>query len=510
MEVLLMNEYLQGLTGRIVTPFNPIYNEARNGFNRAISRYPLIIVYCQSKRDVSNAILWARRNNVAIRIRNGKHNYEGYSNGDSTLIIDVSEMNGIIFDSSSKLLYLEGGVTNQQVYDFISSRQYPFPGGTCPTVGVSGYVLGGGWGLSCRLLGLGCDSLIEIELIDFEGTTIVANRNQFSDLFWACRGAGGGNFGVIVSMTFTLPPQIDQVTLIEIDYLNVRSSEQTEFLNLWQNWLESADPRITLISRIYYTVEDGLSILVRGIFYGELEEAKEIMGEFISLAAAQYNIEAMSFLEAVTIIGSVYPAYEKFKSVSRFVLRSLTVNEIEQLTSILRELPDGSVFAGLSMYALGGRVSEVPRDATAFYYRNARYIIWLETIWEEDQFAEDNNLWIAENFQTIQSLTTGSYVNFPYSELPDYQREYFGDHVKELIRIKLKYDPQNIFSFPQGILSDCYRNDNGNLSPIDQKIIKERNDTGEDEGEQESKEENLPDKQVPNYRGFRYVNKNNE
>lgn len=505
-----MNEYLQGLTGRIVTPFDPIYNEARNGFNRAISRYPLIIVYCQGKRDVSNAILWARRNDVAIRIRNGKHNYEGYSNGDSTLIIDVSEMTGIKFDSSSKLLYLEGGVTNQQVYDFISSRQYPFPGGTCPTVGVSGYVLGGGWGLTCRLLGLGCDSLIEIELIDFEGITIVANRNQYSDLFWACCGAGGGNFGVVVSMTFTLPPTIDQVTIIEIDYLNVKQKEQTEFLNLWQNWLESADPRITLISRIYYTVEDGLSILVRGIFFGELEEAKVVMSEFISLASAQYNIETMSFLEAVTIIGSGYPAYEKFKSVSRFVLRSFTVNEIEQLTSILREIPKGSVFVGLSMYALGGRVSDVSKDTTSFYYRNARYIIWLETIWEEDQFAEDNNIWIAKNFPYIQSITTGSYVNFPYSELPDYQSEYFGDHVKELIRIKLKYDPQNIFTYPQGILPDCYRYDNGNIPPLDQNIFKERNETTEEEGEQQGTEENSINKQVPNYRGFRYVNKKSE
>ncbi|MFT4143165.1 MAG: FAD-binding oxidoreductase [Mobilitalea sp.] len=502
-----MNEYLLGLTGRIVTPYNPIYNEARNGFNRAISRYPLIIVYCQGKRDVSNAILWARRNEVAIRIRNGKHNYEGYSNGDSALIIDVSEMNGIKFDSSSKLLYLEGGVTNQQVYNFISSRQYPFPGGTCPTVGVSGYVLGGGWGLSCRLLGLGCDSLIEIELIDYEGSTIVANRNQNSDLFWACCGAGGGNFGVIVSMTFTLPPRIDQVTLIEIDYLNVKPSVQREFLNLWQNWLEGADPRITLISRIYHTVEEGLSMLVRGIFYGELEEAKELMKEFISIESAQYNIETMSFLEAVTIIGSSYPAYEKFKSVSRFVLRKFTVNEIEQLTGMLRVLPNGSEFAGLSMYALGGRVSEVPRDATAFYYRNARYIIWLETIWEENQYAEDNSLWIAENFPYLQSITTGSYVNFPYSELPDYQCEYFGDHVKELIRIKLKYDPQNIFSFPQGILPDCYQYINGTISSIDNSLLQKREESEFNSIEQEKSIDNSNSTIKPNYRGFRYVNK---
>ena len=227
-----MHAFLCGLTGYIVTPFNPIYDQARQNYNRAIQQFPLIIVYCRNNRDVSNAVQWSRRHCVPLRIRSGGHNYEGYSNGNCTLIIDISKMNKM--DECSNKLYVQGGVNNEQVYDFVSSKNYPFPGGTCPTVGVSGYTLGGGWGLSCRLFGLGCDSLEEIELVNFNGAIIKASRRCHPDLFWACRGAGGGNFGVIVSMTFKLPPKINKVTLVEIDYLDVGSDAQKKFLGIWQ------------------------------------------------------------------------------------------------------------------------------------------------------------------------------------------------------------------------------------------------------------------------------------
>jgi len=142
MEVLLLKDFLYGLTGHIVTPFDPIYSEARQGFNRAIQQYPLIIVYCLNIRDVSNAVIWSRQHCVPIRIRSGGHNYEGYSNGDCTLVIDVSRMNDMNIDECTDQLYVESGVTNMQVYGFVSSKGYVFPGGTCPTVGVSGYTLG--------------------------------------------------------------------------------------------------------------------------------------------------------------------------------------------------------------------------------------------------------------------------------------------------------------------------------------------------------------------------------
>lgn len=489
-----MNNFLYGLTGEIVTPFDPVYSEARQGFNTAIQQFPLIIVYCTTKNDVSNAVIWSRGHCVPIRIRSGGHNYEGYSNGDCTLVIDISQMNEMSINESSDELTVQGGVTNKLVYEFVASKGYPFPGGTCPTVGVSGYALGGGWGLSCRNFGLGCDSLKEIELINYEGSVIKANRQSHSDLFWACRGAGGGNFGIIVSMTFNLPPKVRNVTLIEIDYLNVHEQEQEEFLYVWQEWLKTADQRITLIGRVYHSSVDGLGMLIRGIFYGSAEVAKEMMADFLALDKAEYNIEAMTFLEAVTIIGSVYPASEKFQSASRFAFRDFTSNERMELVDLIKRRSPGSVFAGISLYSLGGRVSEIETDDTAFYYRKAKYIMWLETVWEKPRYEKENREWIDNRFPYLEAITIGSYVNFPYGELYDYLHEYYGTHVRALKKIKKKYDPKNIFAFPQSLERVACCNDGvsfyAQYYPLEDDMEGDLNETGEE-----------------NYRGFRYVSK---
>ncbi len=446
-----MNECNYNLTGRIVIPDDPLYNEARQGFNRAIQQYPLIIVYCRNVCDVSNAVLWSKVYDVPLRIRNGGHNYEGYSNGNCTLVIDVSEMNGISLDQSRNLLHVQGGATNGQIYQFMASTGYPFPGGTCPTVGISGYATGGGWGLSCRWLGLGCDSIEEIELVNNEGCVLTASRNCNSDLFWACRGAGGGNFGVIVSMKFKLTCKVDFVTLMEIDYLHVTPFEQDAFLHVWQSWLRDADPRATLIARIYNSLQDGLAMLVRGIFYGSAQEAEALMQPFLVLPEARYSFKYITFSEAVTIIGSSYPSYEKFAAVSRYALREWNSSEIAGLVELLRTPAEGSVFEGLSLYALGGRVAETLQEETAFYYRDAHFIVWLETIWEEPRFQQENQRWINDRFPALAEVTEGAYINFPYHCLPNYLEEYYGTHVPRLRSIKKQYDPDNVFSFPQGI-----------------------------------------------------------
>lgn len=447
----IINSCNYNLTGRVVIPEDPLYDVARQGYNRAIQNYPLIIVYCGSSYDVSNAVMWARAHGVALRIRNGGHNYEGYSNGNCALVIDISEMTGMEIDEQENLIQVQGGVTNGEVYQFAAAYGYPFPGGTCPTVGLCGYTTGGGWGLSCRLLGLGCDSLEEFELVNYEGCILKASKTCNSGLFWACRGAGGGNFGVIVSMKFKLPPKVDLVTLIEIDYLHVTAVQQEAFLEVWQNWLTDADTRVTLISRIYNSQEDGLAMLVRGIFYGTAQEAQLIMQPFLLLPGAESSFLYTSFLEAVTILGSSYPPYEKFQSVSRYAMRKWAPSEIAQLAALIRLPAEGAVFSGLSLYALGGKVGEVHQDETAFFYRNAHFIVWLETVWEDTEFQEENQNWIQQRLPALFAVTEGSYINFPYDNLPDYLAEYYGTHDFRLREVKKQYDPCNIFTFPQGI-----------------------------------------------------------
>lgn len=484
-------DFLRGLTGRIVTPSDSSYDTARQGWNHGVQNYPLIINYCKSREDVSNAVLWSDRHHIPLRIRSGGHNYEGYSNGNCVLVIDLSEMNGITMDKEKNLLYVEGGVTNKQLYNYVSAEGYPFPGGTCPTVGVNGYASGGGWGLSCRYLGLGCDSLAEIEMINYQGRVIKATSSCNADLFWACRGAGGGNFGVITSMAFQLPAPVNKVTLIEVDYLHVDFQTQELFLKTCQDWLEDADIRMTLLARIYHSEADGLAMLVRGIFYGEPETAAVMLKDFLALPNAVSNIEYLSFLEAVTILGSSYPPFEKFQAVSRFADREFLPCEIAQLVDLIQLPSEGSVFTGLSLYALGGKVSEVEAEDTAFFYRKARYILWLETVWEDDRYACPNMSWIDCRLPLLASHTTGSYVNFPYYGLCQYKEEYFGNHVKELEEIKINFDPQNIFTFPQGIRDseECC------MLPADGT----QRDTG-----------SISSAAGGNHRGFRYVSLKND
>lgn len=443
--------YFCGLTGYVVTPESLSYDSARQEWNRAINKYPLVIVYCNNRYDIQNAIRWAELKNVQVRIRSGGHNYEGYSIGDGVLVIDISRMNHIQLDESRNRLSIECGVTNEQVYNYVSSRGYPFPGGTCPTVAVSGLTLGGGWGLSCRNFGLACDSLIQIEMIDYRGHLVIANRFCNSELFWACRGGGNGNFGVIVSMAFLLPPKVNKVTLAEIYYPNTDTVEQAKFIEIWQEFFKDADRKITLIASIYNDETDGRAVYCRGIYYGTPDDAAKILEPFGAIKSAQFSYDYLTFLQAISKIGEAYPNSQKFKSTGRFVQRDYSVEELTNIAALVDNRPEGSVYTAITLYALGGNVAEHSSCATAFYYRDSRYIIGIQSVWVDSQFARQNIAWVDERFPYLKSITKGSYVNFPYSGLKNYLREYYGDNVNSLELINHKYDPYNFFRYPQAL-----------------------------------------------------------
>ena len=443
-----MDDRYCGLTGEVITPDDPGYEEARQEWNRAIQKLPLAIVYCSTVCDVSNAICWARNSCVSIRIRSGGHNYEGYSVGNVVLVIDISRMNGLEIDRENNLLKAQGGVKNNQLYGLVAAEGYPFPGGTCPTVGVSGYALGGGWGYSCRHLGLGCDSLLELELVDYSGKIILANECCNPDLFWACRGAGGGNFGVVVSLTFKLPPKVHRVSLVELYLPGSTEETQAIFIDAWQRWLIGLDERLTIIANMYNSQREGLAIYGRGIFYGPPEEAAEILQPLASIEGMRLTLQYIPFFEAINQIGESYPDSEQFKSTGRFVYEEYDQKEIAEIVGLIRTRPEGSILACVSVYALGGKVSN---DATAFYHREAKYIIGFQSVWLEQQYAQKNTEWVQQKFDYLKSITMGSYVNFPYSDLPDYEEAYYGRNAGRLERVKSIYDPLDVFTFPQSI-----------------------------------------------------------
>lgn len=439
------------LTGEVITIESEGYHDHRIAWNRAIDKSPSVIVYCYENEDVINAINFAKENSLGIRIRSGGHHYEGYSTGDGAMVIDVSKMNKIVIDEEKNQVKIQGGVRNRELYDATGKLGYPFPGGGCPTVGVPGLVLGGGWGYSARYLGLASDSLIELEMINYNGEIVKANKNENSDLFWACRGAGGGNFGVIVSMTFNLPEKFEMGTLITLEYPNISLEDNIKILTLCQKEFKTIDKRINMKIVTYNSKDKGRGVKIIGVFYGDNKECNEILAQFKTIIN-NYNLtlDYKSIREINIIIQDAHPDYESYKSTGRFVFKDYTHEELKRIISMVNERPEGSIYAAVSLYGLGGAVNDNKNEG-AFFYRDANFIMGLQSVWEDEKYASENRQWVIKQFNVMKELTTGSFVNFPFAELKDYEENYYGDNVEKLRLVKRQYDPQGVFNFEQGL-----------------------------------------------------------
>ena len=222
------------------------------------------------------------------------------------------------------------------------------------------------------------------------------------------------------------------------------------FLGVWQKWLVGLDPRITMNISMYNSPQDGLGIFGRGLFYGSAEEAAAVLNPF-ERDGAVLSYEELSFYQAMEKIQSSYPDSEKFQSTGRFVQRMYGAKERMQIAGLIAKQAEGSVYAAVTVYALGGKIREVSPVSTAYFYRDASYIMGIQSVWEDDRYGEINRQWLYPRFQYIKGLTEGSYVNFPYNRLPDYEEEYYGENVCRLRQTESRYDPLHVFSFPQAI-----------------------------------------------------------
>ena len=431
------------LTGKVITPCDTEYDILRLEYNLDINKFPLAIVYCYDPIDVTNAIQWSKQNNIELRIRTRGHNYEGYSTDNDVLIIDTMYMNKIYIDNKQDIVIIQAGANLGSIYSKLAEQGYGFNGGTCPSVGISGLLLGGGIGLSCRYFGLVIDNLLEIKIVNDNGVLLTVNRHVNSELFWALRGAGGGNFGVVTSYIFRIY-KVDKISVIQLRW-NATSREN--FLYLWQCWLKTVNKKISCFAGFN---KEG--IYLNGFFYGEKPEAEKILKCFLKPPGllSDSSIEYVPFIEAVRAIGSFYGPPNRFKATGRFVYKNLSKVNIKKLVEYVDKSP-GEDNCFIRLYSLGGAIKEIPSNYSAFYYRNARYIIGITADFEKNDPAQIYKNWVGDVFQYLKPLTNGTYVNFPYAELKNYGHEYYGENYSDLRNIKRTYDPQNVFEFEQSI-----------------------------------------------------------
>jgi FAD/FMN-containing dehydrogenase len=192
------------IAGEVVLPSSPDYESVRKP---AISRFhdvrPRAIVLCRAPADVSETISFARRSGLKTATRSGGHCFAGYSS-TSGMVVDVSPMRSV--SVSGGVATVGTGARLGDVYDSLDEHGLTIPAGCGPSVGIAGLTLGGGLGILGRKYGLTSDQLLAAQIVLADGRVVECDEHHDRELFWALRGAGGGNFGVVTSLTFNTIP----------------------------------------------------------------------------------------------------------------------------------------------------------------------------------------------------------------------------------------------------------------------------------------------------------------
>lgn len=436
------------LTGRIVLPGEPQYDQARQEFNTFFNKFPLVIVFAQETRDVVNAVRWARYNEVPIRMRSGRHNYEGLSVLNAAIVIDVSDMKRVEVDHKCGTATMQTGLRDFALAEALGAEGLAVPNGLCPSTGIAGFTLGGGQSILSRAYGLCIDNLLELEMVDANGRVLHANADRHADLFWASRGGGGGNFGICTSFRFRTH-RLETVAYANISW-DLRDLEPV--LRTWQDYtLPSASERLTPILTIASGLESESLLLMQGVFLGSAKELRRLLQPLLQAGSPlSVTIEEIPWIESVARIAVTQPDFpEPFKSVGPFVYHLLPDAAIATIRRFINEPPTSSV--SVFFHGLGGAVARVPSHATAYFYRQALSNMSFFATWNKPDGAAPGIRWVEEFRRAMRPFTKGVYVNTPDLSIKDWPKAYYGGNFDRLTRVKAKYDPENVFNYPQSI-----------------------------------------------------------
>jgi FAD/FMN-containing dehydrogenase len=454
------------LTGRVLDAHSPGWQDARRNFRSCVdydALVPRAVVFCQNTGDVQNAVRWAREQQVAIRVRSGRHSYEAYSVAADALVVDVSEMDEISIDGESQTAHVGAGVfcldLHQQLYDV----GFTVPAASGASVGIAGLALGGGFGVTSRKYGLTCDNVIGVTLVDANGDFVYADREHNPDLYWACRGGGGGNFGIVTSFDFKLQP----VSFVAICNVTWQWQDFDAIVGAWQQWAPQAPNEISTFLRL---AANGVITLFGQITPDDpsgLAGFATALQPLLSCAPPTgINIQAMPYGAAAAVFAGADPANTKwmihphndrqpFKSTSAVAQDIFPAEALSLLRSHMEAVQQADWETNepsmVQLLAGGGAPGDVPIDATAVPHRRAKFIVQYDAYWTDPADQQRSTEWIEGVRTAMLPYAKGAYVNYVDSLIEDYLDQYYGPNLERLIDIKASVDPDNFFAFPQSV-----------------------------------------------------------
>lgn len=445
---------------------------------------PKAILVPSTVADVQAAVRWCRTAGVQLTPRSGDgHNYAGFSNSDGLIVLmsrfteititpnpsaaTTRAYGPVTITKDAATVRVGAGVTVEDLHPLLEQHGYLVPTGRCRTVGIAGLTLGGGIGLADKEKGLTCDQLLETTVVLADGRRVTASAATEPDLFWACRGGAGGNFGVHTDFTFRCDRIVGDVTVYQFSWSIASAvAAMTALQAVCEKYHSDHRLNITIsIGTAGATSADvtaNAHAIGHGQFFGDRDDLLEIFADVLKLGTPEEqrrnrnSIQQMPAAEASTrILEDTFR--EQFTASSAVLDSSLSTAQLETIVNAVTSWPGSRNRDGASvvLFGLGGAINERSATETAFVHRDSRYIAQFMAAWGDDDPKDSltpNRRWLDDLYTALfGNAAMPMYQNFPDPYATDAHARYYGANHPRLRAVKKLYDPTEFFSYPQSI-----------------------------------------------------------
>jgi FAD/FMN-containing dehydrogenase len=452
------------LGGPVLVPGSTAYARARRVYNERFDGvHPLGIAQPASRDDVRAIVRWAARTGVQLAIRSGGHSYAGYST-TSGLVVDLARFGALALDAGGNLT-AGAGARLVDIEARLAGHGRALPSGSCATVGIGGLALGGGVGLASRKLGTTSDNLVSVGIVTADGRYRTCSERENPDLFWACRGGGGGNFGVATRFVFRTHP----VSSVSYFFASWPWTQVVEVVRAWQAFAPHAPDELFSICAVE-TGEGEPTVRCFGQFLGGEAALRRLLRPLTSVAGVRLTTGMSSYLSAqlrwagclgLTVAqchlagetpGGVL-ARARFAGKSDYVDEPLSPAAVRTIASWIERAQRGTFGSGALLFdSYGGALNRPRPDATAFVHRNALCSAQYLAYWAAPSRAADALAWIRAFHGAMRPHVSGfAYQNYIDRDLVTWAHAYYGANYPRLRAVKRAVDPERLFRFAQGV-----------------------------------------------------------
>lgn len=451
----------RAVKGGVLRPEDPFFADICRPNNlRYGATLPAGIARCAGAQDVQACIAWVKQQAMPFAVRSGGHNYAGFSTTPG-LLIDMTRMAGVTpVAGSDSLVTVQGGTLNLLAYKQMERLGRTITHGRCDTVGAAGFLLGGGIGFNMRKFGMGSDLMRATELVTADGHIVSADASTDSALFWACRGGGGGNFGINTAFTLDTQP-VDAVTVFNLAW----SKDLPKVLGLLLTELASAPDEfgskiaVTIPSRQEGCEPAPLTLSILGQLHGSAVALRDIFKsswELRDTGRSQVRESVPYWQGQDFLTETTFPYFYQEKS---SYMRATNIDDeaIAAMFDWAGKMPATSMPVSFKFFQVGGAIDRVGRTDTAYVHRGFDWLFTVEANWWSPT---DSTLQIAQALDWQQRFyddvnrrtgAVGAFQNFSDPSLADWQGAYYGENFSRLAEVKRAVDPGMLFTFAQAI-----------------------------------------------------------